>query len=259
MADLDRVLPRNERDLILGGASARNMPIEVMLPNAAGQEALKSRLLKAPGGDDDGALVIQVPTHNGSPAVIHPEETVSIFLLVRGLRYGFQTQVRERGMLRLSESTQVPALFLAYPEKVYKLQRRRFFRVRIPSVRPLLVKCVAQSDNGKSSDDGLERFETTAIDISSGGIALRLPTEVREPNVGSRMGLLFRLTGFRRTVKLLGEVRNVRSSEPGGLAIMGLQFVEWDKTIAGRRCVNWITRYVVRRQREDLKRKSGLK
>jgi c-di-GMP-binding flagellar brake protein YcgR len=254
--DVDRSLSERERDALLTEACARNIPAEVVPADAEDKSSLRSRLLEAAAAMGAG-LVIEAPTREGSRVMLHPEETINVVFMFGGQKFGFRTKVKRRSTMNLGGDVEVPALALAYPPKIYKLQRRRFFRVMIPSARPLVVECVAR-DRRREDGDDLVRFETVARDISSGGIAIKIPAPYLPlAQVGKRIALVFDLEGVRRTLRLLAEVRHV-ASRPGGDHIAGMQFVEWHKTLAGRKAVNSVTRYVVRRQRAELKKKSGL-
>jgi len=258
VATFDRAVTQKERDLVLGIASSRNLPVEVVTPGSE-REPLRSRLLHVGDGNVE-KLVLEMPTDAGRGVALRPDELVNVLLMINGQRYGFRSTVKKRDRKVLSDSVEVPTLVLDYPEQVIKLQRRRFFRVRIPSLNPMLVKCVVEkADTSNTKKSSVLRFETTAVDISSGGIALRVPKSMsKHIGVAVRMALLFQLQGFSRPIRIIGEVRHVRSLPEGGEQIAGVQFIEWQKTLPGRRAINWITRYVVGQQREELRKKSGM-
>ena len=244
--------------MILGGACERNLPAEVVLAATDGKALLRTRLLEAGGPDPEAPLVIEAPTRQGTPVALHPGEALSVVFIFGGQKFGFQTVVSNRTAMLLGDGVEVPTLALAYPVQVHKLQRRRFFRVGIPGGKPLVVQCVVRDPSRSKSGDDMVRFETVAQDISSGGVALKIPEQyLKLASTGRRMAIIFNLEGFRRSIKLIAEVRHVRRA-PNGNHIAGMQFVEWHRTLAGRKTINSITRYVVRRQRSDLKKKSGL-
>jgi len=256
LMDLDRSLSDKERDTILTEACARNLPVEVVPAEAEDKSSLRSRFLEGSGPAGAG-IVIEVPTRRGSRVMVHPDEALDVIFMLAGQKFGFRTKVGRRSKMSLGKDVEVPALVLAYPPKVYKLQRRRFFRVDIPVAKPLVVQCVVR-DRKRGESEDLVRFETVARDISSGGIAIKVPeSHLRLVKVGTRIALAFNIEGYRRGVHLLAEVRHI-AQRPGGEHIAGMQFVEWHKTLAGRRAINAITRYVVRRQRAELRKKSGL-
>ena len=259
MKELDRSLSEGERDAILTEACARNLPAEVVTGATDDRTPLRTRLLKAGNEVPAAPLVIEGPTRQGARVMLHPDEALTVVFMYGGQKFGFSTTVATRSTLRLSDGVEVPTLTLAFPAKVYKLQRRRFFRVAIPATNPLVVQCMARRVESRKKPGGdLVRFETVARDISSGGISLKIP-EAHLPlvKVGKRIALVFKLEGFSAEMRLIGEVRHLRRA-PNGDHLAGMQFIDWHRTLAGRKAINSITRYVVRRQRTELKKKSGL-
>jgi|GEM_PF-5685775 len=67
----------------------------------------------------------------------------------------------------------------------------------------------------------------------------------------------FNLPGKDEDMVLVGEVRNLRQGREGG-TVVGLEFVETDRTAAERRAVNAIGAFVAARQREILKKTQGM-
>ncbi len=253
--EIDRSLSPGQRDVILAEACGRNLPAEVVLAGTDDNAPLRSRLLQAAGT----LLVIEVPTREGTRVMLHEGDRLNVVFMFGGQKFGFSSTVRERSKLKLGESVEVATLVLGRPQKVLKMQRRRFFRVTLPPTKPLVVQCAAHDAKAEAAGgDGLVRFETIAYDLSSGGIAIRIPRAylpLAAP--GRRIALVFDLEGVRRTLRLIGEVRHL-ARKPSGDNVAGMQFVEWQKTLAGRKAVNAITRFVVKRQRDELRKKSGL-
>ncbi len=260
MAKIDRTLPDKLREAVLKEASARNLPVEINILGRAEPVPLKSRFLAY--SDTGEPVIIEVPTVRGQSAVVHAGETFEVLLMVHGQRYGFHAKVIRRGHMNLGEGVSVATLSLEYPWKTMKLQRRRFFRVETPRSTPLPVRCIAQPPAGSKKTVGrkkLVKFDTVAVDISSGGMRIEVPRRhVELAKVGRRMALLFRLSGFAEPIKLVAEVRHTYQRDKKLPLVAGMQFIDWHKTLTGRRTINSITRYVVKRQRDELKKKSGL-
>jgi c-di-GMP-binding flagellar brake protein YcgR len=247
------------RDALLAKVCARNSPIEVTVPGRQLVAPLKSRFL---GGPDEtsATILIEVPTQGGRQVLFLPRDVIDVIVNVEGQRYGFRAFVEKRTRVRLGGRNDVAALALGCPSSVARLQRRRYYRVRIPSAQPIVVKCAAKPPAGKTGErdeQGFVRFETRAIDISAGGMCLKIGKgQSCFARTGTRMVLFFRIDGSR-TCRFIGEVRHVRPL-PGGECAAGVQFVSADKTVAQRRTVDSIARYVAHRQREELKKASGL-
>jgi c-di-GMP-binding flagellar brake protein YcgR len=80
------------------------------------------------------------------------------------------------GTVTLCEYEKLPALRIALPKSLIRLQRREHFRVQLPIARP--VKCIVPS----ASADDSEAIHTSIVDIGCGGVAIaesggRLGTE----------------------------------------------------------------------------------
>lgn len=70
------------------------------------------------------------------------------------------------GPVSLTEHDKLPALAIALPASVIRLQRREHFRVVLPIARP--VKCIVPAQDA----DDPEPIQTHIIDIGCGGVAL---------------------------------------------------------------------------------------
>jgi len=80
------------------------------------------------------------------------------------------------GPVTLCEHEKMPALRIAMPKSIVRLQRREHFRVPLPIARP--IKCIVPS----TSTDDLDPISAHIVDIGCGGIAIaesggRLGTE----------------------------------------------------------------------------------
>jgi len=257
----NRSVPAAVRDTLIANACARNLPVEVALVERQTPYPLKSRFLRGSEVSQGEPIFIEAPTLFGSAVVIYPNEDVRVLMMVSGERYGFQSRVRRRTRIRLGKGVDVSSLELTYPARLLKLQRRRFYRAKIPALQPVTVHCITRHPEarGTKPKDRAEllEFDTIALDISSGGMGLKLPKrhgKLGKP--GARIALQF--TVDEMDVRLMAEIRYARPLPGSQDLFLGMQFIDWEDTLAGRRAINWISRYVVRRQRTELKKKSGL-
>ena len=90
---------------------------------------------------------------------------------LEGVSISFST-----GPVTLCEYENMPALRIAIPKSIVRLQRREFFRVPLPIARP--IKCIVPS----TSSDDVDSISVHIVDIGCGGIAIaefggRLGTE----------------------------------------------------------------------------------
>ena len=92
--------------------------------------------------------------------------------LLSGKRAEFITQLDgvsisfSIGTVTLCEYDKLPALRIALPGSLIRLQRREHFRVQLPIARP--VKCIVPS----TSPEHPEAIHTNIVDISCGGVAI---------------------------------------------------------------------------------------
>ncbi len=78
-----------------------------------------------------------------------------------GVSISFQT-----GPVSLCDYEKLPALCIAIPKSLIRLQRREHFRVALPIARP--VKCIVPPQG----EDDPEPLSTNIVDIGCGGVAL---------------------------------------------------------------------------------------
>ena len=253
-----RSIPAEARDALLARLCNRNLPMDVSIVGRGVQ--MKSRFLRAPERPGE-AIIIEAPTLAGSPVAVRARELVDVVVVAEGERYGFRVPVLKRTRARLGANVEVFALAIAAPATVTQLQRRRYFRVRIPSLEPIMVECVTRAPGSVRKPDGKEeyvRFETRALDISAAGMCLRVPKKhMHSEKPGVRVVMSFKLPGVRK-IKLLAETRYSREMPGSPDWATGVEFLGAEKTLGGRRAIANIARYVTRRQREELKKKSGL-
>ena len=244
-------------EAFLAGACARNAPIEVMVPGRESTVVLKSRLLAGPA-EAAGCVIIETPTAGGRPVAFQPRQVIDVILNIDGQRYGFRTSVEKRTRARLGGRTEVNAIAVVMPSAIIPVQRRRYYRVHVPSLDPVPVECAVKVRGTEGAGkETLVRFEAGAMDISAGGMCLRFPKKQGCFAVsGVRLGLFFRI-GSSRKLSLLGEVRHTRPL-PNGETAVGMLFIEADGTVSRRKAIDAVTRYIARRQREELKKQSGL-
>ena len=77
---------------------------------------------------------------------------------------------------RLIEHDGAPALVFASPDKLHKLQRREYFRIPTPMVRPLM--CSLYVEINELNSPKVKEFLASILDISIGGLCLQEPKGV---------------------------------------------------------------------------------
>jgi flagellar brake protein len=125
------------------------------------------------------------------------------------------------------------------PESIVRLQRRDYFRIRLPSARPVLCAIPAQGETGTS-----EWLAAIVDDISLGGIAILC----NEGDMNAEYGMA--LAGCRLSLPEIGEIeadlqiRNITplSMNKGGKKIrLGCQFISLSNAVE-----NKLQRYIIK-------------
>ena len=249
-----RTLPATKRDEVLQAACDRCEPMEVLVGRDGRIMKHASRFLRASIRDGGPHLIIELPTRDGKLVEYHRDEEVEALFHVGGERYAFSTLVEGRCMHELNGQQKVAALVLAYPREMENRQRRAHYRIPVSMAIPVSVAFIEVTTPGES-------FEMLGIhsgfisDISAGGLAVvcrqRLPVSIE---VGTSLSISFQLPGEPEHLALKGLIRNVRKADTNEARILGIEYLREDYDIRSRRHIDLIQRFVVKRQREILKK-----
>jgi len=104
--------------------------------------------------------------------------------------------------------------------------------------------------------DGKDRpitfFEGITIDISAGGIAIKVDEGKEELHVGDKIDMRFRLKkeDFDE-LEITGIVKNERAYFNTDSKVFGVEFIP-ERSVEFKKAINKISRYVIERQRELL-------
>lgn len=137
------------------------------------------------------------------------------------------------------------------PDRVMRLQRREFFRLRVPVTQP--VRCLIPFQVG---EDQPQRVELRVLDISGGGIAVEVPADRPEfrPYREYTDCRLLLPDSEALTVRLM--VKNLfRQSQPNGRESLraGCQFTDLPRGGDAQ-----IQRYIFRMERQRSARERGI-
>jgi len=163
-------------------------------------------------------------------------------------------KIRVQFILRRFEKTEFggrPAFRCALPEEVLRLQRREFFRLVLPILRPLLCR---MSISVPDAEPFL--YNASVFDISAGGVGISAPPEtvpfstelvipgcrVELPETGTVTGTLRVRSLFEIQLKSGARVRRA-----------GCEFINLPGSMQ-----TLIQRYIIRIERERKARESGL-
>ena len=253
-----RTIGGAKRDEILVQACQRETGAEVRREGVEEGSVLRSRMLRAMEGGTNPHVVMDLPTEEGRAASIHEGEELEVTFQGGGERVGFRAEVKGRCFERVraaeetgGRGTWVPAILVTYPEELEVRQRRAYYRVPLSRLEQCRVVF------GET-----EMYTGLAEDLSTGGIGIRsrdVGTRERAVSglgVGTRVRLWFQLPGGSQDVALVGEIRNRRADEEEG-TMLGVEFVETEQSLEGRRGIGVIGKYVAARQRELLRKTKG--
>ena len=140
-----------------------------------------------------------------------------------------------------------PSIKITYPETIEVVQRRSFVRVDPSVMKPIMISCEVEK---------LPQLEINlaARDISEGGFSLILPVDMgRQLNKGTILDKVSITIPDRGNVTAKGIVRSLLKSTSDKY-ICGVELI--DQTEAQ---MDMIYRYVVERQREELRRAKRIK
>ncbi len=185
-------------------------------------------------------------------------EKIKVFFQYEDFRFLFSSQVVDKTFYAINERLKVPAYKIKFPEYLEDGDRRQFFRVPAPMDKPIRVKFLLYPQGAENpvvdpeDPEGLPKeFKATAIDISAGGIAIK-PDGKETLEIGDLLEMEFKLfPEDKEEIKLKGIIRNRRRYYETEYNVYGIEFIQ-ERSLAYRRAINKIMRYVFERQREML-------
>ena len=216
-----------------------------------------SRFFKVLSHED--ALVIDYPFADGfTHKPLEENDPVTVYFHTAGFRFQFDSIVRDSASFTLGDGTRIPALKLAWPDKVLDGNRRSVFRITVHMDKANIVKYfILGNVNIKSkSFAGAERveyegIEAIMIDISENGIAVEIKRKINI-DIGDILKLKFRLEEEdKKEIEIEGIVRNLRELPQSDIHICGIEFTE-EKTTTYKQSLQKIVRYIMARHREHV-------
>lgn len=165
------------------------------------------------------------------------QEQVRIQFILRGLK-----KVKHEGR---------PAFSAAFPDSLLRLQRREFFRLNLPLLRPL--RCIVPVT---LPDGSQEPIEVKVADISGGGVAIVAPPEDMgfEPDAEfSNCRLELPEVGFVVTTLKVCAVFEMALRNGSIVKRAGCKFINLPGAM-----MNQVQRYITKVERERKARESGL-
>lgn len=145
------------------------------------------------------------------------------------------------GAVTLCEYDKLPALRIALPKSLIRLQRREHFRVPMPIARP--VKCIVPP----LADDEAEPIHTHIVDIGGGGVALADTSGRLGTDSGRRLPNCRLLLPEMDAITVTLEIRNsaqIRLHNGAFQTRLGCMFIDLPKDAAAS-----LQRYIMQIER----------
>lgn len=194
-------------------------------------------------------ILIDVPTTSDEEEkdILVKNDKIRIFFVHRGFRFMIDSKITGQTTFQLASGKKIMALTIKEPEKLIDGERRNYFKVQTP---PFKVKVMLIEREGEPIEESEGKiYDALMCTISGGGMAFReekfpLPFEVKD---------IIRLDLYldEITLKMEGEIKNMRTPESTDKCNYGVQFIKRSiDRLTMKKNVSHIMRYVVRRQRE---------
>jgi c-di-GMP-binding flagellar brake protein YcgR len=241
-----------DQTAILRDACERNIPLDLQYRSSEDELFVaRARMLAM----DDHHIYLDEPQSIGRPVRFVSGLAVEAYILLKDVRYGFDTVVVEtRRTIRLNDQKRVAGIVLRRPGSVRQRQRRNEFRVGLLREGPIPVDLHAALPDGTSPLDAV-RCSGTLLDLSPGGLAVRLdPAAARGIAVNDHLFLVFELPCAPPPLRFLGEVRQRREVADGDVVRLGVRFRPWPSSPEFRRSQTRLQRYAANMQRKRLRR-----
>lgn len=197
-------------------------------------------------------LVLEYPPPSADapiPPAIRPGENVGVSFRRGHKKCVFMAVVAASGPLRLPDGRRLDGLRLSWPEEIQELQRRVYYRAKVPANREVPVHIW----RGGRQRIGVEPATCAGrlVDISVGGVRLQVSALwARMLRDGERVGLRFQPDLHGPFLMLDGVCRHAESG-PDGSAFVGVQFVGLDIRADEKETLQQLIRVVIQFQRYE--------
>ena len=242
------------RDEIIQAACEKNAGLEIVVERDGRPAKYSSRFLLAVPKENDMRLVVEQGSEEGHMMKYRENEEIEAVFHVGGERFAFDSRVIGRCVFPLNNQQKVPAFVLRYPEDLESRQRRAHYRVPL-GVADQVTMAFLELGGREVLAETCRIYTGVISDISAGGLAVltrqRLPASMA---AGAHVAMSFQIPGEPEHINLGGIVRNVRRNEDGSSRLLGVEYVRADGDVQTRQQIDLIQRFVVRRQREILKK-----
>ena len=189
-------------------------------------------------------ISISIPIKEGQYIPLRIGEMIEVIYYFENDIYKFYTKVVNRKI------DGIPVIEIEYPDKVFKIQRRKF--VRVPIVCNVVYsKIGAKQENGnivKLSPDKVKDFKGIMVDLSGGGMRIKLKEKL---NLGDIISVDMPLG--EDTLKVKGEIVRVEYDEINKLHVCGMDFKDLEER-AREKLIRYIFQIMRDRMRKGIEK-----
>jgi c-di-GMP-binding flagellar brake protein YcgR len=241
----------------LNAACSLNAPADVRVFKGKIAHTYKSRLFEIETRSAQRSVLIDIPTEHGRYVALGRGAQIEVHFATGLERFLFEAQVQGKSTFTLATGNKVRVLAVSYPDVLENSQRRAYYRVSPPSSSPVPVRMTTfkhKKDGKWTYEERFEAVRANLVDISAGGIAVRVPkSQSHDINTDTRLKLAFKLAPDEDEIKLTGMVRHCRDDFiDKTMRLLGIQFVDVEDSPEGRRYVDRIFAFVAQVQRQQL-------
>lgn len=212
----------------LEAACARNQSVEIHCQMSGSLQVARSRLLAL----DDAAVYLDSPQNDGKGIRFGQGAEVHIYLSVNDGWRMFRSRVtRSSCKIKLNSAKTVLGMAVSIPSRMEETQRRQEFRVSLACCESVTARLhMASRDDPNCCPLDVERFDGRLVDLSAGGLALRVDvSERRNFRVGEHCFVSYVLPDGQGEMTCLVEVRHTKSILDGEATRLGVKFISWNE------------------------------
>jgi c-di-GMP-binding flagellar brake protein YcgR len=245
----------NPEEQTLRQAVARNSAMVLSLPSAGMLRHCKSRFL----GEHDGGIVIQsAPGEKALLAsLIQSAEPCGIAYKAGTNKVAFTSPILELlPQWQVNAEANVEALRLAFPTEIKSLQRRAYYRTKVPAEYGMKVRIwrIPEHHFLRDQPPFAQEIRCQIRDISVGGFGLCfLGNDGKPPKILPGERLRLEIKAGEHQLILEGRMREPKNSPTPDSITTGVTFKKLEDNLDGRQNLAALTRIVGELQREELR------
>ena len=246
---------KGSEDKLLRDAVARNCGAVLSLPSAGMLRHCKSRFL----GEHESGLLMEAPADQMVlvKSLLESKQDVVVAFKSGIYKVAFATPIALAvPQWQVSAGTAVDALALVEPQKVQTLQRRAYYRARVPQDFNLRARVwrIAEHTYLKAPPLAAQEVVCELKDLSVGGIGARfVGKDGKPPKISTADRLRVQITAGEHSLILEGRMRDPRGTPTPDSVIAGVCFKKLEDNLEGRQIIAQLTRIVGDLQREELR------